>query len=260
MPGTIGSGKIYFGSDFTGIFDGHGPGDSGVIAAGGENLEYGVGLIAVNEGSYASLSDESGGVIAITTDTGDNDNSALVAGKFAPRDGKMIVRSRFKVLAVDSVGIFMGFAETLSIAAPVMPAGFANTAMTYQAGGMVGLQFDSDGTTDDWRAVMGDGSAAISDSVQGIRATATVINDSFFETEVILHEDGSGECWLGHSGNQNSSGFNKLRRVKHFTAGTLLTNTDTFYAVLMFENHNGGGAEVLEVDYFYGDAGRDLRD
>ena len=257
---TIGSGKIYFGSDFTGIFNGHGPGDSGVIAAGGENLENGVGLIAVNEGAYASLTDESGGVLSITTDTADNDNAALVAGKFAPRDGKMIVRSRFKVLAIDSVGIFAGFAETMSIAAPVMPAEFATSTMTYNPGGLIGLQFDSDGSTDDWRAVMGDGSAAISDSSQGIRANATNGNDSFWETEVILNEDGSGECWLGHSGNQNSSGFNKLTLVKRFSAGTLLTNTDTFYAVLMVEAHNGGGAEVLETDYFYGDAGRDWRD
>ncbi len=255
---AIGSGIIPFGSDFTGIFNGHGPGDSGVIAAGGENLEGGVGLIAVNEGSYASTIDETGGILAITTDTGNDDNSFLVAGVFAPRDGKIVVRARFKYSNVDCA-IFFGLAETLDIGTPVMPAEFATTAMTYNPGGMIGFNYDVDGTTDDFRALMGDGSAAISDSSNGIRATATLTADRWFEAEVILNEDGSGECWLGHSGRTQTSITRPiLTLVKRFSAGTLLTNTDVFHACLGIENRTAN-ARILEVDYFAGSGGRDYR-
>lgn len=257
MPGVVGSGKIFWGSDFTGIFDGHGPGDSGVIAAGGENLEGGVGLIAVNEGSYASTIDETGGIIAITTDTGDNDNSFLTAGVFSPRDGKMVVRARFKYSNVDCA-IFFGFSETLSIATPVMPAEFATSTMTYNPGGIVGFNYDVDGSTDDFRAVMGDGSAAISDSSNGIRANATLTADRWFEAEVILNENGSAECWLGDSSDANSLNMNKLTLVKRFSTGTLLTTTDVFFACLGIENRTAN-ARTLEVDYFAGEAGRDWR-
>lgn len=254
----VGSGKVWFGSDFTGIFNGHGPGDSGVIAAGGENLEGGVGLVAVNEGSYASLIDETGGVLALLTDTAANDNNCLIAGPFSPRDGKIVLRTRFKYNHL-TCAVFVGLSETLAIGTPVMPAEFSGTAMTYNGtGGMVGLQYDFDGTTDDFRACMGDGNAAISDSSNGIRANATLTVDRWFETETILNEDGSGECWLGHSGNANALNMNKLALVKRFSAGTLLTNTDVFYAVLIHENRSGN-TRTMEVDYFAGEAGRDWR-
>ncbi|KKK95496.1 hypothetical protein LCGC14_2672220, partial [marine sediment metagenome] len=152
-----------------------------------------------------------------------------------------------------------GFAETLDTTTPVMPSEFATTTMTYNPGGMIGISIDTDGDTDDWRAVMGDGSAAISDSSSGIRANATTTADRWFESEVILNEDGSGEVWLGESGNvQGGTTFNKLTRVKHFESGTLLTNTDLFFAVLMIEVRTGS-ARTLETDYFYGEAGRDWR-
>ena len=50
----------------------------------------------------------------------------------------------------------------------------------------------------------------------------------------------------------------KLRLIKRFTAGTLVTPTDTFYGVLMIENRSGN-ARVLEVDLFEGEGGRDWR-
>ena len=105
---------------------------------------------------------------------------------------------------------------------------------------------------------MGDGGAAISDSSNGIRASATLTADRWFVAEVILNEDGSGECWFGHSGNVNSLNMPKLSLVKRFSTGTLLTNTDVFHAICMHENRTSA-ARVLEVDYFAGEAGRDWR-
>lgn len=250
---AIGSGKVYAGSDFLGGFL------TGVpTAALGTGLGGGLSLTGVNEGSLAQTIDESGGVLAITTDTADNDNHAIYAGVFCPRDGKMVLRTRFKYSNVDT-SIFAGFAETLDLTTPVMPAEFATATMTYNPGGLVGLQYDVDGTTDDFRAVMGDGSAAISDSGNGVRAQATVTADRWLEAEVIVNEDGSAECWLGDVGHPNSDATqNKLRLIKRFSTGTLLTPTDVFHAVLMIENRSGN-ARVLEVDYFWAEGGRDWR-
>jgi hypothetical protein len=45
-----------------------------------------------------------------------------------------------------------------------------------------------------------------------------------------------------------------LRLIKTFDPG--LTATDLFYPVLMIENRSGN-ARVLEVDYMFGESGRD---
>jgi hypothetical protein len=250
---TVGSGKVFCGSDFMGGYS------TGAWAATVTiPLPGGLFLYSVNEGSMTPTTDESSGVIGITTDTGDDDNAAIVGGLLAPRDGKMVLRARFKYSNVDCA-IWVGFAETMVIDTPVMPSEFATATMTYNPGGQVGFNYDVDGTTDDFRAVMGDGSAAVSDSGNGIRANATLTADRWFEAEVIVNEDGTAECWFGDVGHQNSdSTRNRLRLIKRFTTGTLITPTDVFHGVLMIENRSGN-ARVLEVDYFYVEGGRDFR-
>lgn len=246
---TLGKGKILFDNDFTGIYNDVVWGSGTLVAL----LGGGIGFTSVNEGSFASTVDESGGILAITTDTADNDNAALIAGKFAPADGTLTMEARFKYSNVDT-SIFVGFAETMALDTPVMPAEFATTTMTYNPGGMIGFNYDVDGTTDDFRAVMGDGSAATAGSGNGTRANATVTADQWIEARVILYPDGSGECWLGDASVVDSQNHPKLRLIKTFTAG--VTPTDLFYAVLMTENRSGN-ARVLEVDYMRGWANRD---
>lgn len=251
---ATGLGKIRFGSDFTGIWNDMVWGTGTLVTP----LPGDLAFTSDDEGSFANTVDESGGVLAITTDVGDDDSAALFAGKFAPRDGLMTVRTRFKYSNVDCA-IFVGFTETLSLTAPVMPAEFATATMTYNGtGGMVGFSYDVDGDTDDFRAVYGDAGSAKSDSSNGIRANATLTADRWFEAEVNLYPDGTADCWLGDSGHANSTGVNKMRLIKRFTTGTLLTTTDLFYAVLMIENRSAN-ARVLEVDYLFGEAGRDWR-
>src|SRR3990167_4733309 len=92
------NGRVKFGNDFTGA-----PGTFAVdVPLEGQNvLGGGIGLIGVNEGTIASTVDEDGGVLAITTDTGDNDNQALYAAAFKPTSGNMWMEARVKI--VDSV-------------------------------------------------------------------------------------------------------------------------------------------------------------
>ncbi len=251
----LGKGRIPWGSDFTSIYDSVVFGATNLVA--GEGIGNGLGFASVNEGSFASTVDETGGILAITTDTADNDNAALIAGKFSPRDGPMWLSARFKYSNVDCA-VYVGFAETIALDTPVMPAEFATATMTYNPGGQIGFNYDVDGTTDDFRACYGDGSGAASDSADGTRVSATLTADRWFEARVILNPDGSGECWFGDSGHADSNNFMKLRLIKRFTAGTLVTPTDTFYGVLMIENRSGN-ARVLEVDLFEGEGGRDWR-
>lgn len=242
---------IRFGSDFTGIYDSLAWGAASPVAG---EISGGIGFVSVNEGSFASTVDEPGGILAITTDTADNDNAVLLAGKFKPSDGKAVVEARFKYSNVDCA-VFVGFSETMALDTPVMPAEFATATMTYNGtGGMLGLQYDVDGTTDDWRAVMGDGGAAVASSGNGTRANATVTADRWVIARVVLESDGAGECWLGEVGHADSGNIPTMRLIKKFDAG--LTSTDLFYPVVMIENRSGA-ARVLEVDYMFGESGRD---
>src|SRR3990167_10333867 len=86
-----------------------------VPLAGANNLGGGWSLIGVNEGSVTLTVDEPGGVIAITTDTGDNDNHFLVAGTYKPADGGMVMETRIKIvdsLATTRAAAWVGFTET----------------------------------------------------------------------------------------------------------------------------------------------------
>jgi len=247
---ATGKGRIEFGSDFTGVYNNVVWG-TGVLVA---PFDGGIGFTSVNEGTFASTVDEDGGILAITTDTADNDNAALFAGPFKPSVGALWMEARFKYSNVDT-SVFVGFCETLALDTPVMPAEFATATMTYNgSGGMVGLQYDVDGTTDDWRACMGDAAAGTGGSgTTGVRANATVTADRWVIARVILNADGSAECWLGDVGHI-SNNYPAMRLIKRFTAG--VTPTDLFYAVLFAENRSGT-ARVLEVDYICGEAFRD---
>lgn len=251
MAGSFG--RIRWGSDFTGIYDSVAWGATNLVAGDGLG---GVGFASVNEGSFASTIDEPGGILAVTTDTGDNDNAVLIGARGKAADGVMFMEARFKYSNVDCA-VFVGFTETLALDTPVMPAEFATATMTYNGtGGLVGLQYDVDGTTDDWRAVMGDGGAAVASSGNGTRANATLTADRWVIARVQVNENGSAECWLGEVGHLASGSLviPQMRLIKSFTAG--LTATDLLYPVLMIENRSGN-ARVLEVDYMYGECGRD---
>ena len=212
-------------------------------AAGVVELGGGVGMVSVNEGTINDVADESGGVIEFLTDTGDNDNVCLISGIYDSALGA-VSEVRFKVADDLGVGIFAGFSETMALDTPVVPAEFATATMTYNGtGGMVGAQYDLDGTTDGWRAVMGDGGAAVASSGNGTLSSATAPSaDQFQIVRTELHPGGSGSVYVD----------GKL--IKKFTSG--LTSGDLFYAVLIVENRTAAARNV-QVDYFYADGPRD---
>lgn len=218
-----------------------------------------VGLVSVNEGSLAWTIDEPGGILAITTDTGDDDNACLVAGPFRPTDGGMECEYRFKIdnLTTESA-IYAGTSETMALDTPVMPAEFATVTMTYNgSGGMMGANFDIDGTTDDFRAIAGDGGAgAGGSSTTGVRANEVLTTDEWYLVRVEVGNDGNGTVYVGHKGDQmDRIAATGAVQGKSWTGAPINPN-DRQYAVCMVENRTGA-ANVFEVDYFFARGFRD---
>lgn len=218
-----------------------------------------VGLVSVNEGSLAWTIDEPGGILAITTDTGDDDNACLIAGPFRPADGGCECEYRFKFdgAATTFPAIFAGFSETMAFDTPVMPAEFATATMTYNGtGGMVGAQMDVDGTTDDFRACAGDAAAATGGAGNGVRANETLTADEWYLVRVEIGDDGHGTVYVGHKG----SGMDRIATsdAVHGTSfnAAVVTPGDRQYPVLMAENRSAA-ARVFEVDYFWARGFRD---
>jgi hypothetical protein len=208
-----------------------------------------LGFVSVNEGSFEWMSDEANGVIAVTTDTGDNDNACFMVGPFIPAvNGALILEARFKFNSASLGAVFCGFSETLDLATPVMPAEFAGTTMTYNGTGqMIGAQWDSDATTGDFRAVFGDAGAVLTGAdANGTRANQTITADEWYLVRVELSSTGVGEVWVGH----NKSGMESVKRV------TGNPTTNPLFAILMFENRSAA-ARVFKSDYVLAEATRD---
>ena len=232
---------------------------SGIVWGTGYVSVGELGFVSVNEGSLAWTIDEPGGILAITTDSGDDDNACLLAGRYQPGNGavagggaEMEARFKFDGAATTFPAVFVGFAETMAFDTPVMPAEFATVTMTYNGtGGMIGAQMDVDGTTDDFRALIGDAAAGGTGSgTTGVRANETLTADEWYVVRTELDPAGTGRVYVGHKGDA-------LDLVGNFTTAGV-TGTDQFYAVCMAENRTGA-ARVFEVDYVYSRGFRDWR-
>jgi len=243
-------GEIRAFNDFTGTYETV-TWDAATVELGG-----GWGLYSVNEGTIQDVKDEEGGIIQLLTDTGDNDNAALVAGPFKPSNGGCVMEARFKVADDLNVAIFAGFMETLSVATPVMAAEYATLTMSINgSGGVAGLQYDLDGTNPDvFRAASGDGGAVTGTNKNGTAITATtttssgqtVTADKFVVARVEISPSGRIDYLLAAD--------KELTLVESITGA--ITASDLFYAVLMLENREAAAKE-FEVDYVYARGFRD---
>ncbi len=205
----------------------------------------GVNYVSVNEGSFATTVDEPGGVLAITSDTADDDNCFLYIGPFKPADGGCWMEARFKQADADDNAVYVGFTETLDATTPVCPAEYAATTLTCNGtGGMIGALYDADATTDEWLAVAGDGGAAktnIAGDTAPTHTSQTAVDDEYDVVRAEIYPSGGGAVWIASKGGG-------LNCIAEYPAGTL-TPTDLQYAVVGFENRSAG-ANVFEVDYF----------
>lgn len=194
--------------------------------------------------TQAQTTDEPGGILSLTTDTTDNDNVVLWIGPFKPADGGVWMETRLKVDAINDLAVFVGWTETLATDTPVMPVEFATESFAFLgSGGVVGLQFDADGTTDDWRAVAGDaGTPLIDCDSLATAALQPPVADEFDVIRVEIDVGGYGKVWLA----DNDGG---LRLVKNFDTAAAVTPTDVGFMAVMVEAR-ANAAAAMEVDYF----------
>jgi hypothetical protein len=202
-------------------------------------------ITSVNEGSFENTVDEPNGILAVTTDNSDDDNIALYVGPFRPIDGTMSIEARIKANSATLLAMWVGFTETLAKDTPVVPGEFATATLTTNGtGGMAGMLYDPDGTTDVWRAHMGDAGVGIAGTgTTGTVAIDTLTADKYDVVRVELYPSGYADMYLNGA------------LVKHFSTGTALTNTDLFYATVMAENRSAA-VRLFEVDYIDVEAGR----
>ena len=229
---------------------------TGVPDALYNNLGGGWGLVGVNEGIIDLVVDEANGWLSITTDTGDNDNHAIVAGAWRPSAGGMEMEIRLKPItsyAATRLAIFVGFTETLALNTPVMPCEIATTTATYNGtGGMAGFVFDSDSTSLIWRFVAGDAGVALAtvDSTGtagaaiGIDCAATITLDKAMIFRLEMTPDGICRGLFGDA--SDTPRDQGLKFIGRNTAA--LTPTKKFHACALIENRVGS-AHVMEVDY-----------
>ena len=267
---AVGSlGPVRFFNDFTFMLD------SMVPAATGENLGGGVGLVGVNEGVLDTTNDESGGVLDITTDTGDNDNQVLVSGVFVPSEGGMWMEARFKItdsVAATRAAVFCGFTETLSDTTPVMPFERATATNDFNgsgdAGALIGMAFDSDSTILEFFAVAGNDAAgiacvdangaAVANGVQQVTGSGvgsfngTILTaDRWYIVRVEINASRIGRVYFG----DYDGGASLTVPLREVLRTTTLMEDVVYHAVLMIENRSAAN-ERLEVDYFMGEGGR----
>ncbi len=260
MAGS-GFGRVVAWNDFTAIPP-HTAADT-VPLANGSLLGGGWAVHGVNEGTIISTVDEPGGILSVTTDTGDNDNNFISAGTFTPATGTMTCEFRIKIqdsVATTRAAAWCGFTETLSVATPVMPFETATTTTTYNGtGGMVGFGFDSDATSILWRFGAGDGGAALATKDEngtagaaiGIDAAATITADRWWVFKVEVYPSGLAAGYILDAASATKPDW---RLVGETTAA--LTTTDNFHATVGIENRSGAN-EVLQLDYAYAQGYRD---
>ncbi len=215
-----------------------------------------VTMSGVNEGSFVFTTDEPGGILAITTDTADDDNNVLWAGPFRPADGAIMCEYRFKFDSATLGKVWAGFSETMNADTPVMPCTLEGTTITVNGtGGMAGMYWDSGADTDDFRAMAGDGGAvsANSDTI-GTRANQTLAADEWYVVRVDIGTDGSAEFRIGHDNDQWEEVVPSSSTTGRIASA--VTPGDNFFAVLMFQN-SSAAARVFETDYFYAEGSRD---
>ena len=209
-------------------------------------LGGGVMYSSVNEGSFALTTDEPGGILAVTTDTGDNDNCCLKAGPFKCADGGCVMEVRAKMADITTGAQCIGFQETVDDTTPVMGMEFATSTMTYNSvGTCVGWNFDSDGTTDTWRcAAADDGTVNTNADTNGTSTDqGAAVNDEWDILRVEI--DPNGDARFYHDG--------KLIKT---IADAVPTTTVMLWAVAMIENRSSAASEA-EYDYIYAKGNRD---
>ena len=149
-----------------------------------------------------------------------------------------------------------------------MPFERATATNTFNGtGAMLGVAFDSDSTLLEFFAIAGDAAAGIACTNKNGTAVATGVQqltgaagvpggtiataDRYYIVRVELDAGRQGRVYFG----DYDGGDSLTKPLNLVLTTTTLMQNELYHAVLMIENRSGAN-ERLEVDYFFGEAGR----
>ena len=215
------------------------------------NYRYGDFRLAAISGDVAMdiVVDEGNGVATFSGAAGAGDGVGIYTLPFIPsRNGPLTLEVRAKHSAVTDLRVFVGFAETVSVAEPVNPFTLSGTTLTANnTGETFGLYYDTQATTDDFRAMASSAgvadTAAINDDsgatfgTLGVRANSTLAADSWWYARIEIDPNGAARAYYGDAGvDPNNTG---PKRVCQLKAGTLSATTALHPLVLLLEQSTG---------------------
>ena len=230
---------------------------------------YGQFRLAAISGDVAAdiVVDEGNGVATFSGAGGAADGIAIYALPFiASRNGTMSVSARWKSSVITDYRMFLGWAQTVSVAEPVNPFTLSGTTLTANnTGETFGIYFDAEATTDDVRAMASSAGTADTGAIDnltgaafgslGVRANATVTVDSWQYGRVEVDPDGCARAYYGDVGNDPQNTGPKL--IAELRAGTL-SATAALHPMLLLACHSTGDP-LFHVDFVHVEAYRDWR-
>ena len=230
---------------------------------------YGQFRLAAISGDVAAdiVVDEGNGVATFSGAGGAADGIAIYALPFiASRNGTMSVSARWKSSVITDYRMFLGWAQTVSVAEPVNPFTLSGTTLTANnTGTTFGLYFDAQATTDDVRAMASNAGSAATTAINnltgstfgslGVASGGTVTVDSWQYGRVEVDPDGTCRAYYGDVGNDPQNTGPKL--VAELKAGTF-SATAAVHPMLLLACHSTGDP-LFHVDFVHVEAYRDWR-
>lgn len=259
MPG--GYGRMRLVEDFT----------SGIAQTLTDATEYRWGdfRLAAISGDVAMdiVVDEGNGVATFSGAAQAADGVAIFALPFIPsRNGTLIWEARWKVSAVTDYRAFFGFAQTVALAEPVNPFTLSGTTLTANnSGNCFGIYYDTQATTDDWRALASvtgtanttaiDGVTSVAYGSLGTRLNTTIVLDSWMYARCEIDPDGKARMYFSDvSTDPNNTG---PRLVSMLPAGVISASAALHPMLLLAEQSTGD--PLHHVDFVAIDYNRDWR-
>lgn len=212
---------------------------------------YGQFRLAAISGDVAMdvVVDEGNGVATFSGAAGAGDGVGIYTLPFIPAyNAPLTLEVRAKHSAVTDLRVFVGFAQTVSVAEPVNPFTLSGTTLTANnTGETFGIYYDTQATTDDFRAMASSAGVADTAAVNedsgstfgalGVRANSALAADSWWYARIEVDPNGAARAYYGDVGNDpNNTG---PKRVCQLKAGTLSATTALHPIVLLLEQSTG---------------------
>lgn len=192
------------------------------------------------DGAQAVLAGGIGGVLRITTGNDDGNGVVLPDASgvtsylnWQASNGGLVMQARVKMSRITDAYLFVGFTDLITIEAPVISAGSAET-ITTNATDAVGFVFDTNFTTDTFHLV---GVANNTDATVQTLTTAPVADDYL---TLRVEVDASGAALFYING----------RVVGSKMTGAVTPATD-LTPVVLASNLDGTSALTTDVDYIH---------